>query len=263
MRRFFLAPGSLAGATITLTGPEARHLAVVLRLGPGAAVEFFDGLGQVYTAELVSVGKHQVVATVTAVRQATEVRSSSPLTVAQALLKGKKMDLLIQKATELGVHAFVPVVSKHCENHGQRDNQHERWQRIMIEACKQCRRTEPMLIHPVTALAGLNCRAFVHRLAAWEGERSQGLPEGLGELPGPICLFLGPEGGLHADDLGLLREQQFTTVSLGNLILRGETATLAAIAIIQYQTGFLRPDQPATATAVEACGSMPGRAFRR
>jgi 16S rRNA (uracil1498-N3)-methyltransferase len=241
MRRFFLAPGCLAGATITLTGPEARHLAVVLRLGPGAAVEFFDGLGQVYTAELTAVGKHQVVATVTTVRQTTETWSPSPLTVAQALLKGKKMDLLIQKATELGVHAFVPIISKHCENHGQRDNQHERWQRIMIEACKQCQRTEPMQIQPVTALADLVCRNVVHRLAAWEGERSQGLPADLSARPGPICLFLGPEGGLHVDDLRLLREQQFTTVSLGRLILRGETATLAAIAIIQYQTGVLRP----------------------
>ena len=241
MRRFFLAPGCLAGATITLSGPEARHLAVVLRLGPGAAVEFFDGLGQVYTAELTAVGTHQVVATVTAVRQATEAWSPSPLTVAQALLKGKKMDLLIQKATELGVHAFVPVISKHCENHGQRDNQHERWQRIMIEACKQCRRTQPMLIRPATALADLDCSPFVHRLAAWEGERSQGLPGAMGERPGPICLFLGPEGGLHGDDLRLLRERLFTTVSLGHLILRGETATLASIAIIQYQTGVLLP----------------------
>ena len=249
MRRFFLAPGCLAGATITLSGPEARHVALVLRLGVGATVEFFDGQGLVYTAALDSVRKHLVVATVVAVHQAEAARSLSPLIVAQALLKGKKMDLLIQKATELGVHTFVPVVSKHCENHGQRDNQHERWQRIMIEACKQSQRTEPMVIQPVTALADLDCQAFTHRLAAWEGERVGALPVNLGNRPGPICLFLGPEGGLHPEDLRLLHDHCFSTVSLGGLILRGETATLAAIAIIQYQTGVLRPAPGQAATS--------------
>ncbi len=255
MRRFFLPPASLDGESINIDGPEARHLSQVLRLGPGAHVEFFDGSGLVYVAELVTVGKLRVTARVTDCRQSGTPHSVSPLTVAQALLKGKKMDLLVQKATELGVHAFVPVLSRRCENHGHREHQIERWQRIMIEACKQSHRDEPMLLHPATPLADLETSGYAHRLAAWEDEPSQELPGNLAAQPGPICLLLGPEGGLDPSDLDSLRARHFLTVSLGAHILRGETATLAAIAIIQYQTGVLRPggDGPAPGPPSRSC----------
>ena len=246
MRRFYLQPGALAAACITVTGLEARHITVVLRLKPGHEVEFFDGQGAVFSAVLETTEKERVVARVLAVRQ-EEVGTVSPLTVAQCLLKGKKMDLLVQKATELGVHAFLPVVSKYCENYGDRSHQEQRWQRIMIEACKQCHRSTPMLILPVTALDQADFSACPHRLAAWEQERTTALPTSFIEQPGPLCLFLGPEGGLHDLDLQVLNQWRFTTFSLGPRILRGETAALAAIAIVQYLTGSL---QPAVGTAV-------------
>ena len=241
MRRFFLPAGSRAGETITLTGAEARHMVQVLRLRPGQAVEFFDGRGGIVTADLTGCDQRLVTARVTGYRQEREA-SAAPLTLAQALLKGKKMDFLVQKATELGVHAFLPVVTRHCENRGDRDHQQERWQRIMIEACKQCHRAEPMRILPVTQLEGLDPGAWVHRLAAWEGERQAALPAAL--APAPTGLFLGPEGGLHADDLYTLGALGFTTFSLGPRILRGETATLAAVAIVQHLTGSLQPVDP-------------------
>ena len=241
MRRFFLPAGCLSDQTITLEGHEARHLAQVLRLGPGDLVEFFDGAGHVYLVELTSVAKQQVIGRIQVIRPARGLGSAAPLTVAQSLLKGKKMDFLVQKLTELGVYAFAPIVSSRCENHGQREHQIERWHRIMLEACKQCHRDEPMLIRPVLPLSELDTDPFLHRLAAWENEPEQGLPPDLGAHAGPICLLLGPEGGLGAEDLNLLQQRQFRTISLGALILRGETAALAAVAIIQYQTGALRP----------------------
>lgn len=241
MRRFFLPAGSLAGETITLTGAEARHIARVLRLRPGRAVEFFDGQGGIVTAVLTGCDMRLVTAEVTD-RRRENAPAGAPLTLVQALLKGGKMDFVVQKATELGVHTLAPVLTRHCENRGDRDHQQERWQRIMIEACKQCHRAEPMRILPVTPLATLDPGAWVHRLAAWEGERQAALPAAL--APVSTGLFLGPEGGLHADDLHTLGALGFTTFSLGPRILRGETATLAAVAIVQHLTGSLRPVDP-------------------
>ncbi|MDX9834882.1 MAG: RsmE family RNA methyltransferase [Desulfobulbus sp.] len=241
MRRFFLPTGSLAGETITLTGAEAGHIVRVLRLRPGQAVEFFDGRGGIVAAVLTGCEPRLVTATVTGRRQ-EDTAVGGPLTLAQALLKGRKMDFIVQKATELGVHTLVPVRTRYCENRGDRDNQQERWQRILIEACKQCHRAEPLRILPVTPLTTFDCDPAAHLLAAWEGEQHAALPAGLASAPlAPVCLFLGPEGGLHADDLRMLDELGFTTFSLGPRILRGETATLAAVAIVQYLTGSLRP----------------------
>ena len=240
MRRFFLQQGALSADLIVVTGAEARHITSVLRLKPGQAVEFFDGKGAIFSAVFETTEKDRVVARITAVRQEEDL-AASPLTVAQCLLKGKKMDFLIQKATELGVQTFLPVVSRYCENHGDRRHQEERWQRIMIEACKQCHRSAPMRIEPVTALAQADFSACTHRLAAWEQEQTAALPTSFIGQPGAVCLFLGPEGGLHSEDLQILQQQQFTTFSLGPRILRGETAALAAMSIIQYLTGTLQP----------------------
>ncbi len=240
MRRFFLPHTALQADHIHLTGPEAHHISSVLRLKPGQTVEFFDGTGTVYSGLLVTSTKNLVSAAITAIHQHAD-SSASSLTVAQCLLKGKKMDLLIQKATELGVTTFLPVISKYCVNHGDREHQEQRWQRIMIEACKQCRRTVPMVIEPVQALDRIDFSGCSHRLAAWEQETENALPTAFVQQPGTICLFLGPEGGLHDEDLQLLHRWEFTTFSLGPKILRGETATLAAIAIVQYLTGTLQP----------------------
>lgn len=251
MRRFSLQHGTVAADLIEVAGAEARHITSVLRMKPGQAVEFFDGNGTIFSAVLATTAKDLVTATITAIRQETTT-THSPLTVVQCLLKGKKMDLLIQKATELGVHAFMPLVSKYCENHGDRRHQEERWQRIMIEACKQCGRPTPMIITPVASLAQADFSTYSHRLAAWEQEALAALPLSLASRSGAICLVLGPEGGFHGDDLAILHQWDFTTFSLGPRVLRGETAALAAMAIVQYLTGSLQPSATPKADRQEA-----------
>lgn len=214
-------------------------MAMVLRLQPGQTVEFFDGQGTVFTARLRSADKHQVIAEILATtREEDQVRT--PLTLAQCLLKGKKMDLLVQKATELGVQTFLPLVSRYCENRGER-NPGERWQRIMIEACKQCHRATPMEILPVTLIKEADYSMYAHRLVAWEAEQTAPLPTGFIDQPGAICLLLGPEGGLHASEIEALQQDRFSSFSLGPRILRGETAALAAVSIVQYLSGGLQP----------------------
>jgi len=214
-------------------------MAMVLRLKSGQTVEFFDGNGSVHTAVLKVVDKHRVVAEVVETRWEEEILQS-PLTLAQCLLKGKKMDLLVQKATELGVQTFQPLISQYCENRGER-NPVERWQRIMIEACKQCHRTTPMTIAPVTPIGEADFSAFDYRLVAWEEEQSAPLPTDFIGQPGSICLLLGSEGGLHGTEIAALQQQGFSAFSLGPRILRGETAALAAVSIVQYLSGALRP----------------------
>lgn len=240
MRRFFVHKALFCGDTFTLTGTEARHITLVLRLKPGQTIELFDGRGSVHTAVLAGVGNNQVSLAIVESRMESQ-SEPFPLTLAQCLLKGKKMDLLVQKATELGVHAFVPVVSRYCENQGERRQSFERWQRIMIEACKQCHRATPMRILPVTPLAQIDSSGFAHRLIAWEAERATPLTNQFFEQPGAICLLLGPEGGFHGDEIQHARQSAFTTFSLGTLILRAETAALAATSIIRYLSGGLLP----------------------
>lgn len=214
-------------------------MATVLRLRPGQTVEFFDGQGTVLTAILRTTDKHLITAQVIK-QQREQQQDPVPLTLAQCLLKGKKMDLLVQKATELGVHSFLPLVSRYCDNRGERDPL-ERWQRIMIEACKQCHRATPMNIMPVTPLDQADFATFSHRLVAWEGEQAAPLPTVFIDVPGPLCLLLGPEGGLQTEEIEMLSQRQFSPFSLGPRILRGETAALAATAIVQYLSGSLRP----------------------
>lgn len=240
MRRFFLPDKDRNGDLIEIDGAEARHMTTVLRLASGDQVELFDGRGGIYTAVLETPDPRRIIARITACRQ--EVRTAvSPLTVAQCLLKGKKMELVVQKATELGAAGLLPLVSRFCENRGDRSHQEERWQRIMLESCKQCRRALPMAINPTTLLAGADFSPFAHRLLAWEGEQQAPLPTAFVSSPGPICVLLGPEGGLSGDDLAVLNDWHFVPFSLGPRILRGETAALAVISIIQYLTGELGP----------------------
>lgn len=248
MRRFFHPARDQNSDRIEIDGAEARHMTTVLRLTAGERVELFDGRGRVYTAVLESLDPRRVIARVIDFREETGA-VASPLTVAQCLLKGKKMELVIQKATELGAAALMPLVCRYCENRGDRRHQEERWQRIMLESLKQCHRSLPMTISPATPLAGADFSPFVHRLFAWEGERHAPLPTAFVHAPGPVCVLLGPEGGLSADDLAVLKEWQFVPFSLGPRILRGETAALAAITIIQYLSGELGPiaEPPATA----------------
>ncbi|NLX19100.1 MAG: 16S rRNA (uracil(1498)-N(3))-methyltransferase [Desulfobulbus sp.] len=240
MRRFFLTDKIRPDGRVVLTGAEARHITSVCRLKFGQRIELFDGKGNVYTAVLETAAKNSV--TLVIDERRVEISPERfPLTLAQSLLKGKKMDLVVQKATELGVHALLPLESRYCENHGPHTRLLERWHRIVIEACKQCRRTRPMRILPVTDLAHADFSSFRHRLVAYEHEKMFALSKHFSEQPGPVCLVLGPEGGLHAEDLHTLQQWNFTVFSLGPLILRAETAAVVATAIVRYLSGGFDP----------------------
>jgi len=241
VRRFFIDPGSISAQRAVISAAESRHIATVLRLQPGACVELFDGTGTVYQGCLHSVTRQAVTVDILSRQQPAEEGVS--LTLAQGLLKGKKMDFLVQKATELGVRTFQPLQTRYCESKGERRGRRQRWQRIMLEACKQCKRPLPMEINPAAGLNHLDTSRFSCKIMLWEDEKSVPLPNvptstGRGDS---ICLLLGPEGGFHREEVEQARALGFQTVSLGRRTLRAETAALAAVAIVQFLAGNLDP----------------------
>jgi len=244
LRRFFINPADIAGTTAQITGPEAHHLRTVLRLAPGDPITFFDGTGARYQARIERILKDRVTASITA--QTQDLPPKVRLHLGQALLKGQKMDLILQKATELGVDAIWPFSSEHGIHRPAKDAQMERWQRIVLEACKQCDRARPPELHDTREITDLMAHAppCDTRLIFWEHEARQTLPEVLAAQNTncrSVFFLLGPEGGFSKAEVACAQQEGFTPISLGPRILRAETATLAATAILQFTLGNLNP----------------------
>jgi len=239
MHRFFIEPRGIDGPRATLTGPEAHHLHHVLRLTAGDEIVLFDGTGAVYQARIEHMGKEIRLAVTS--RQIFAPREPA-LFIAQGLLKGKKMDFLVQKATELGVTGFLPFHSAHCAVPDLKDAKTSRWEKIILEACKQCGRPIPLQVAPVSDFATLLGEAghYSCKLIFWEKETGTHLA-GLAPLaanPSVIAL-IGPEGGFAPEEIDKAVQAGFTPVSLGRQILRAETAALSVMAILQYLSGNL------------------------
>ena len=217
----------------------------VLRLVNGQVVELLDGQGGVYSATVTATGKEVVLNIDELI--AREGSRGCRLFLMQGILKGEKMDMVIQKSTELGVTRFGGFESSRTQ--GRLDVQKkrkklERWQRISLAACKQSGRTIPMQIDPVMSFTDL-ISSNTHpeealKLLFWEEERNVRLRD-LPGLPAAmnITVLLGPEGGVSSEEVGLAKEHGWTTVCLGRQILRAETASLAVVSIIQHLTGGL------------------------
>ncbi len=233
MRRFFVDSGSISNNLATLSATESRHIISVLRMQSGDEVELFDSSGTVYTGFLDISSSKSVSVNITSRSQPPE-ENAPALFLYQSLLKGKKMDFLVQKCTELGVHSFLPVLTGFNENRGDNTRQTVRWKRIMLEACKQSKRTVPMHIQPALPLRDIDFTRFSTKLIFWEGESSFCLHDLSLTETNDICLVLGPEGGFHDDEISWAVSKGFQTVSLGPRILRAETASLAAIIILQF-----------------------------
>ncbi|MGW8193344.1 MAG: 16S rRNA (uracil(1498)-N(3))-methyltransferase [Desulforhopalus sp.] len=247
MHRFFFDPGNRSGETVTLSEEESRHITRVLRLKVGHEIELFDGSGTLYYGVLAVIDR-RVVAHLSGI--ASTCRGDSKVVwVQQGLLKGEKMDMVVQKCTELGVAGITPFHSSRCQGKldaGLARKKHERWQRISVAACKQCLRLQPMqLDEPQRFNDLLEKRAAgddgTLRLLFWEEERNVHLQDVAAIDTAPsINLMCGPEGGFSPDEVEAARSIGWQTVSLGERILRAETATLSAVSIVQYLAGNLR-----------------------
>ena len=252
--RFFVDPGQIAGELISIVGEELVHLERVLRLQAGAAIIVCDGSGREYQAVLREVGRELAVAQITAICQSkTEPRLR--ITLVQGLPKADKMDFIIQKGTELGIHEFLPVMTERTvvRLEGSKARRRmERWQRIAQEAAKQSRRAViPKVNGPITWQA---CLARYREMPVgalglfpWESATGKLLRDVLPNTwesndshhPLEVWICIGPEGGWSPEEAEAAGLANLIPLSLGSRILRTETAGMVVAALVLYASGDL------------------------
>jgi len=247
MHRVCVPPDILDQPTITLSPSVAHYVMHVLRLRVGDEIAVFDGTGQECLVRLTSVAATHVqgerVAWLAMVRL-----DPKPFILGQALPKGTKMDLIVEKCSELGLTTLVPLYTDRTvvrEAPERLTKKMARWQRIAAAAARQCGRRTLLDVHPPMALGDFCVRygSAPVKLVCWEEERHHGMRQVLERLTGqsPIVVLIGPEGGLTVHEVGRAREHGFTTVSLGPRLLRTETAAIVLTGIVRYSLGELEP----------------------
>ncbi|MDI3280362.1 MAG: 16S rRNA (uracil(1498)-N(3))-methyltransferase [Bacillota bacterium] len=234
-----------APAEVLLTGADAHHIHRVLRLRPGEEIEV-SCQGRTYVVRLTRTSPAAVQGRVVAqVKERREPRAR--VILAQALLKGEKMEWVIQKGTELGVKGFIALEARRAvvqlapEKAAQR---RERWQRIAREAAQQCGRPlVPFVAGPLPLQQVIESADYAPclKLLAWEGEEEVPLHRALagGGPEAGVVVFIGPEGGFTVEEVNAARRAGAQPVSLGPRILRAETAALAAVTAVLYSCGEL------------------------
>ena len=242
-----LAAAHSAQLLVRLEAMGSAHLIKVLRMRAGAKVTLFNGDGFDYTAEITTPKPEA--AELRVIKQSPNTSESSlKITLIQALCRGEKMDWVIEKATELGVHRIIPVQTERTEVQLDTERALKRlqhWQRVVISACEQCGRARIPEVLPLNALdaqLAANSKADV----AWALEpAAPALGLMLAKIREPINLCdiqiaIGPEGGFSERDLAQLSAANFSLISLGSRILRTETAGIVALAILQHRWGDLK-----------------------
>lgn len=239
--RLYCPPPLPATTRLTLPAGPAHHAVRVLRLRVGDAVVLFDGHGGEVPAQLVTITRDQVEVD-TGERVPIERESPLALTLVQALPTGDKMDLVIQKAVELGVSRIVPVQTRRCVMRldGARAEKRVRhWQDVAVSACEQCGRNRiPRVdaIAPLDRVLATPSNAELRLLLS--PADGQALPDFAPAAA--VTLLVGPEGGLAADEAALARTAGYRALRLGPRVLRTETAGLAVLAAINACWGDWR-----------------------
>jgi 16S rRNA (uracil1498-N3)-methyltransferase len=242
MHHFFLPPDQFKTDPISFPPEIARQMALVLRLQPGERVIALDGLGLEYEVELLQVDRAVVQGRVLSSHPA-QGEPAARITLYLALTQREKFEWMLQKCTEVGAAAFVPVITSRSlvQDGGDAAKKLERWQRIVREAAEQSRRgIVPEVRAPVRFEAALrDSPPYDVRLIPWEGEQAAGLPQALAGLENvshaAVAVFIGPEGGFSEEEIQMARESGFQPVTLGKRILRMETAAVVAAALILYE----------------------------
>jgi 16S rRNA (uracil1498-N3)-methyltransferase len=228
------------GMELSLPVQAAEHVARVLRLVSGDPITLFNGDGHDYQAIILDVGKREVRARI---ESASAVQNESPLrlTLAQAVVRGEKMDLIVQKATELGVTRIVPLLTERSEiklDVGRAEKRLAHWRAVVASACEQGGRARVPEVVPALSLT-----AWLDDLPSDQTLRLALLPQAtqssrdLHFLDHAGILVVGPEGGLGERDITALTAAGFSGLRLGPRILRTETAGMAALAALQALHG--------------------------
>ncbi len=250
MRRFFIPSLSLSDDSPVINGDDAVHIRNVLRLKPGDVIQLIDGTGQECDARIVRLSSGKVDVSILQ-RRFSESRPIPRLIIAQAMLKDNKADGIIRQITEMGIHEWLPFKAHRSVpvlNAQRVRARKDRWEKIAIEALKQCRRSDLLIISELLTFDamlayGLKCDV---KLIFWEDESPSKpfeLPDSNTGFVQTVMAIIGPEGGFTPDEIVAARALGYTTVSLGPRILKADTATLAVSTLLQYGYGDMKPSK--------------------
>ncbi|HEX7774172.1 MAG TPA: 16S rRNA (uracil(1498)-N(3))-methyltransferase [Pyrinomonadaceae bacterium] len=241
-RRFHAPPNAFDNQTVLLGADEARHLRDVLRLKAGDKVYVFDGRGREFRCSVVNTNRHAAELRIEAEVEPAKPESQLQLNLCVALLKGEKFDLVVQKATELGVSQVTPLITRYADIHLRDESDAakriSRWQRIALEAAKQSGRAfVPEIVAPVAFDS-----VSVEGLGVMFSERGGDSLESLIRHPAPdaVTALVGSEGGWSDEELERARARDFHVITLGGRVLRAETAAITVTALLQHMFGDLR-----------------------
>lgn len=246
MRRFYIENTEVASPYPTIRGIQARHIRTVLHLKAGDSIILFDGTGSQYRATITGTLQDCVRVQI---EEKLHPITESPLkvTIGQGIIKYKKMDWVIQKATELGITAIIPFISSRTIpmwKEDKRAKKIERWRSIALESLKQCGRAVPPHIENIIHFDQILKRpeASCLKIILWENAARDRLPDVLKSHSDTKKIFalIGPEGGFTEEEVRKASMHKFIPVKMGDRLLRAETAAMAFMSIVQYQLGDLR-----------------------
>lgn len=244
MPRLYIPDVRTVTNQISVSGEKARYLTNVLRCQQGDELIVFDGEGEYMKTRIVKAGRKEVTVEVLE-RFPSETESRLDITLVQGLLKGSKMDLIIQKTTELGVKDIIPAITERCQVKSTKKL--DRWRKIAAEASRQSGRSVIPVIHELLDINNIfTVNRSLEKLHGFifyeEGgmSLSQAMQQGrIQKESSPIQIFIGPEGGFTREETALAQEQGLLVVSLGKRILRAETAAISAVSLMQFLLGDL------------------------
>lgn len=243
MRRFYSPPNNFADGRVMLDEGETRHLRDVLRLQVGDTVNVFDGAGNEFESKIEKIEKRSSSLSVLRKTEPPAPESNLDLTLCAAILKSDKTDVAVQKAVELGVNRFVPMLTARCDvKPKDAVKRVERWHKIALEASKQCGRARLMEIGEVSIFENVIRKSTTNlktnQTIFFFSERDGGKFEPVTKLKS-ITAFLGPEGGWDDSEIDLARELRAEVITLKGRIMKADTAAIAISAILQHHFGDL------------------------
>lgn len=241
MSRFYAPKENVKGKLIYIDSQEARHILNVMRLKESDKVVVFDGTGKEYTGFIKEAKTKSVIVEIISTKTPKTEEKFPEITLAQSIPKRGRMDYIVEKATELGVHDIIPIVSERTIVRFEKDNANDRiarWGKIAREAAKQCGRLDVPEIKEVqkfyNAIDDISNFDLTIMACLWEGTET--LKDAIADFEtGKIIVFIGPEGDFTPAEIEMARDTNCKLVSLGKKVLRSDTAGLFVLSVLNYE----------------------------
>ncbi len=242
MNRFFVPKGNISEGHAIITGEDMKHITRVLRMREGDPLIISDGVSMEYHARIESVKADEILISL---NDGVKCENELPFetTLIQGLPKAGKMELIIQKCTELGLSRVIPVAAARSVvrlTEKEFEKKRIRYEKVAAEAAKQAQRGIQPEVKGLHSFSDIDFSAFDLILLFYEEEKEMSLKRALGRIafmPKRIAIIIGPEGGIEKDEAESIISRGGVAVSLGKRILRTETAGMAALAMLQYALG--------------------------